>query len=110
MLKPVLMAGFREWLAGKARAENIVFRDRVRVNLTDVPGAVHVEVLLVENSQRLVNFAGEDASMTQVAQSEVESPQPGEEVYEAQCSTRGTRELDISGLCIPKTVSIHLMT
>ena len=60
------------------------WRGIVDIERADVRMGPNPEVLLVEIGEPLVNFAGEDAPVTEAGQSQVESAKAGEKIDKAK--------------------------
>lgn len=79
-LGPLLLTGFRKWLARKTGAQDVVLRNAGFGNLPKVALGSDPEIGFVQVAKRLVDFAGENALVAERIKGQMKAAESGEEV------------------------------
>jgi hypothetical protein len=90
-----LRAGFRERLARKSSAEEVVRWDLANIQFPDIAGGLNAEVRAIERTELRVDLTREYAGMSQALEREVESPESSEQVDEPHRAS--TAMIEVSG-------------
>jgi hypothetical protein len=77
-IEPSLVACLREGLTGEARTKDVVPRNIVNLNFTDIASRLKAEVLLIQPLEIWVDLACEYGSVTESPKGEMEASQPSE--------------------------------
>lgn len=77
-----LLAGVGKRLAGEAGAEDVVVGDFLETDIVDVARCPHAEVRLIQPVQLRIDFAGENAFVSQRSERQMKASQASEQIDE----------------------------